>query len=327
MRKNFIDFVKIYCESGNGGSGLTHFHREKFINKGGPDGGKGGKGGDIIIKGNSQILTLLSLKYTKVIKAENGKNGGKNNLTGANGCDVIIEVPIGSIIKNEYQKTLFEIIKNNEKKILFKGGKGGLGNWSFRSSQNQTPFYSQKGLLGEKGYIFIELKILADVGLVGFPNVGKSTLINTLSNAKSKIGNYPFTTMTPNLGVIYNNLGSSFIMADIPGIIKGAHKGKGLGLEFLRHIERNSILFFIIPADSNNHLEEYKILIQELMLYNISLLKKKKIISISKSDILDIKSKKKIKENFYGKKILFFSSIKKIGLNMLKKQIWKYLNK
>lgn len=327
MKVNFIDYIKIYCSSGNGGSGLIHFYRGKFINKGGPDGGNGGKGGDIIVKGNNQISTLLSLRYMKHIKAENGKNGGKNCMTGLNGNNRIIEVPIGSVIKNENKEIIFEIVNHGEEKILMNGGKGGLGNFFFRSSTNRTPYYAQTGSPGIQGYIIIELKLLADVGLVGLPNVGKSTLLSVISsNKKIKIGNYPFTTIVPNLGVVSYDNSHSFIIADIPGIIQGASIGKGLGYQFLRHIERSSVLLFIISSDSHNHIKDYQILCNELESYNSNILRKKKIIGISKSDLLDKKSKKKIQNIFYNKKIIFFSSLIQQGIFDLKKLLFNILN-
>lgn len=323
MKVNFIDYIKIYCQSGNGGSGLIHFYRGKFINKGGPDGGNGGKGGDIIIKGNKEISNLLSLRYMKHIKAKNGNKGGKNCKTGLNGSNVILQVPIGSVIKNENKEIIFEITDHQEEKILMPGGKGGLGNFFFRSSTNQTPYYAQSGCLGLKGYIIIELKILADIGLVGLPNVGKSTLLSVISsNKKVKIANYPFTTIVPNLGVIsYKNF-RSLIMADIPGVIKGAAKGKGLGHQFLRHIERSSILLFIISSESLNCIQDYQILCKELKAYNIKLLYKKKIIAISKSDLLNDKSKRIIQKIFDSEKIIFFSSLTGLGVIELKKELF-----
>lgn len=326
MKINFIDYVKIYCASGNGGSGLVHFYRGKFINKGGPDGGNGGKGGDIIIKGNNQLWTLLSFRYMKNIKAKDGQRGGINCMSGMNGSNIILEVPIGSVIKNENQEIIFEIINHGEEKILMHGGKGGLGNFFFRSSTNRTPYYAQPGCLGLQGYIIIELKILADVGLVGLPNVGKSTLLSVISsNKKPKIANYPFTTIVPNLGVVfYDNY--SFIMADIPGIIQGASIGKGLGYQFLRHIERSTVLLFIISGDSYNHVKDYQILCKELESYNLNMLHKKKIIGISKSDLLNNTSKETIQDNFFNTKIIFFSSLNQEGLMHLKNELFLLLN-
>lgn len=326
MNSNFIDYIKIHCKSGNGGAGLVHFHREKFISKGGPDGGKGGKGGNIILRGNNQLWSFISLKYIKHIKAGNGKTGGPSCITGTNGNDITLEVPVGSIIKNELGKIIFEINKHREEKILMHGGKGGLGNWYFRSATNQSPRYSQPGLLGNEGYIIFELKLLADVGLVGFPNVGKSTLLSIISNAKPKISHYPFTTINPNLGIVsYRNF-QSFVMADIPGIIEGASKGKGLGYKFLQHIEKNSILLFIIASDSLDHFKEYKTLLKELKTYNAKLIYKKIIISISKSDFLDNELKIAIQNQFKNHKVIFFSSITKEGIINLKDKIWNLLH-
>lgn len=322
MNTNFIDHIKIYCKSGNGGSGLVHFHREKFITKGGPDGGDGGKGGDIILKGNNQMWTLLPLRYTKHIKAKNGENGGSSRLTGANGKNLILEIPVGSVIKNEFGKIIFEITKHEEQKVLMRGGKGGLGNWHFRSATNRTPYYAQSGLSGNEGYVIIELKLLADVGLVGFPNTGKSTLLSVVSNAKPKIADYPFTTIVPNLGIVPYHDFKSFVMADIPGIIEGASSGKGLGSRFLRHIERNSVLLFVISSDSLNHFKEYEILLHEIKTYNPKLLYKKILISISKSDFLNEELKKAIQKEFNKHKIIFFSSITQEGIDDLKNELW-----
>lgn len=325
---NFIDYVKIHCKSGKGGPGSTHLHREKFIQKGGPDGGDGGRGGHIVLKGNNQLWTLLHLKYNKHIKAENGKSGSKSNSTGANGKDVIIEVPLGTIIKNANSGDVeFEITKNNESKILMKGGRGGLGNSHFKSPTNQTPRYSQPGEDGAEGWKILELKILADVGLVGLPNVGKSTLLSIVTSAKPKIADYEFTTLKPNLGIVKYRNYKSFIMADIPGIIKGASEGKGLGHRFLRHIERNSTLLFIIPADSSDILNEYNILVKELKKYNPDLLDKERILAISKCDLVDDELKEEIRLSLPKIPFVFISSIANQGLNKLKDLIWKNLNK
>ncbi|MBM3417781.1 MAG: GTPase ObgE, partial [Bacteroidetes bacterium] len=266
---NFVDYVKIHCTSGNGGGGSSHFRREKYIPKGGPDGGDGGRGGHVIIRGNKQLWTLLHLKFQKHIKAGHGAHGGGNLKTGSQGDDVFIEVPLGTLAKDsETGEILFEITEDGEEKIIQKGGRGGLGNNHFKSATNQTPRYAQPGEPGEESWKVLELKLLADVGLVGFPNAGKSTLLSVLSAAKPEIGDYPFTTLRPNLGMVSYRDHRSFVMADIPGIIEGAHSGKGLGLRFLRHIERNSLLLFMIPADANNISVEYKILLNELKLYN-----------------------------------------------------------
>jgi len=325
---NFIDYVKIHCKSGKGGPGSTHLHREKFIQKGGPDGGDGGRGGHIILKGNDQLWTLLHLKYKKHIKAENGKSGSKSNSTGANGEDVIIEVPLGTVVKNADSGDFeLEITKNNESKILMKGGRGGLGNSHFKSPTNQTPRYSQPGEHGTEGWKTLELKILADVGLVGLPNTGKSTLLSVITSAKPKIADYDFTTLTPNLGIVKYRDYKSFIMADIPGIIKGANEGKGLGHRFLRHIERNSTLLFLIPSESPDILSEYNILIEELKKYNPDLLDKERILAISKCDLLDNELKEEIKLALPKIPFVFISSITNLGLTELKDLIWKNLNR
>lgn len=324
---NFIDYVKIHCQSGHGGAGSAHLRREKYIPKGGPDGGDGGKGGDVIMKGNAHEWTLLPLRYTRHIKAERGENGGKNQLTGADGKDVIIEVPIGTIAKNEDGKILGEILEDGEEVVLMYGGKGGQGNEHFKSATNQTPRYAQPGMPGEEGFITFELKILADVGLVGFPNAGKSTLLASVSAAKPKIADYAFTTLTPNLGIVNYRDHRSFVMADIPGIIEGAAEGKGLGHRFLRHIERNSVLLFLIPADAESHYVEFEILENELKKYNPELLQKAFIISVSKADLLDDELKKEISAEFPEKhQPLFFSSITGEGLTELKDAIWKKLH-
>ena len=322
---NFIDHIKIFCRSGNGGRGSSSFRREKFVPLGGPDGGDGGKGGDIILKGNSQLWTLLHLRYTKHLKAENGEGGQGNKKHGKNGKDIIIEVPLGTIARSaESNNTFVEILSHNEEKILLKGGIGGLGNVHFKTSTKQAPQYSQPGIKGIEEWINLELKVLADVGLVGFPNAGKSTLLSSISKAKPKIGDYPFTTLTPNLGVIPYKDNLSFIMADIPGIIEGASEGKGLGIRFLRHIERNSILLFIIPVDSNIN-NEFKLLYRELENYNKELLKKKIIIAISKCDTVSTEELDKLKTNLKYD-IVKISSISGLGLNQLKDIVWKKIN-
>ena len=324
--QNFIDHIKIYCKSGNGGKGSSHFRREKFVPKGGPDGGDGGKGGNIIIKGNSQLWTLFHLRYTKHIKAENGGDGTGSKKHGNNGKDIIIEVPLGTIIKSEEDsREILEIIKDGEKKILLEGGIGGLGNFHFKSSTNQSPKYSQKGKLGIEKWVTFELKVLADVGLVGFPNAGKSTLLSSISKAKQKTGNYTFTTLTPNLGVIPFKDHKSFIMADIPGIIEGAADGKGLGIRFLRHIERNSVLLFIIPVNSKIE-EEYKLLHNELKRYNQEMLKKDIVIAITKCDLMSEDELKKLKINL-KEDVVLISSITNYNLEELKNILWNNLNK
>src|SRR5512136_2862654 len=285
---NFVDYVKIYCRSGRGGKGSAHLRREKFVPKGGPDGGDGGRGGHIILRGNSQMWTLLHLRYRRHIFAGNGEPGGAQLSTGADGEDIIVEVPLGTIARREEsEEVLFEITDHGDEKILARGGRGGLGNNHFKSATNQTPRYAQPGESGVEETFILELKILADIGLVGFPNAGKSTLLSVVSAAKPKIADYPFTTLVPNLGIVAYRDGKSFVMADIPGIIEGAHEGKGLGIRFLRHIERNSMLLFLVPADSKNIKEEYEILLNELKMYNPELLDKKRVLAISKSDMLD----------------------------------------
>ena len=323
---NFVDYVKIYCRSGNGGAGSAHFRREKFIPKGGPDGGDGGRGGHIILKGNNQMWTLLHLRYRRHIFAADGISGSRQQSTGADGDDIIIEVPLGTIAKDESDQVLFEITGNGDEKILAKGGRGGLGNTHFKSSTNQTPRYSQPGEPGIEAPFILELKILADVGLVGFPNAGKSTLLSVVSAARPKIADYPFTTLVPNLGIVAYRDDKSFVMADIPGIIEGAHEGKGLGIRFLRHIERNSMLLFIVPADSKNINNEYEILVNELKMYNPELLDKKRILAISKSDMLDEELKKEIRKDLPEISRVFISSITGDGINTLKDMIWKELN-
>jgi GTP-binding protein len=324
---NFIDYVKIYCRSGNGGAGSAHFRREKFIPKGGPDGGDGGRGGDIILRGNQQMWTLLHLKYRKHIFAENGEPGGAQQSTGASGRDVIVDVPLGTIARNEETGDfILEITSDGEEKILAKGGRGGLGNTHFKSATNQTPRYAQPGEPGIESSFILELKILADVGLVGFPNAGKSTLLSVVSAAKPKIADYPFTTLVPNLGIVPYREGKSFVMADIPGIIEGAHEGRGLGIRFLRHIERNSLLLFMIPADSNDISREYEILVNELKNYNPDLLDKRRVLAITKSDLLDDELTAEIRKDLPDLPRVFISSITGQGLQTLKDMIWKVLN-
>jgi len=307
---NFVDFIKIHCQSGHGGAGSAHLRREKFVPKGGPDGGDGGRGGHVILVGNQQKWTLIHLKYQKHIKAGNGEAGGAQRKTGADGEDVILEVPLGTVARDgETTEFLFEITKQDERKILMEGGRGGLGNDHFKSSTNQTPRYAQPGESGREGWIILELKVLADVGLVGFPSSGKSTLLSVVSAAKPKIADYPFTTLTPNLGIVSYREEQSFVMADIPGIIEGAHRGKGLGLRFLRHIERNPMLLFLVPADSSGHRKEYKILLNELEKYNPELLDKQRLLTISKSDLLDEQLMKEISAELKGIPHIFFSSV------------------
>jgi GTP-binding protein len=328
MSSNFVDYVKICCRSGKGGAGSAHLHRDKFTRKGGPDGGDGGRGGHIIIKGNAQLWTLLHLKYTKHVIAEPGGVGSSALKKGADGKDVIIEVPLGTIARNaETGEIEFEITQDGEEKILVRGGRGGLGNNHFKSPTNQTPRYAQPGEPGKEEWKILELKVLADVGLVGFPNAGKSTLLSVLTAAKPEIADYPFTTLVPNLGIVKYKDYKTFVIADIPGIIEGAHEGRGLGIRFLRHIERNSILLFLIPADSKNIKQEYKILLNELKQYNPELLDKKRILAISKSDMLDDELKKELKKELpRGVKHIFISSITQQGLDELKDMLWKVLN-
>lgn len=328
---NFVDYVKIYVASGKGGKGSTHLHREKFIDKGGPDGGDGGRGGHVILRGNKNLWTLYHLKFTKHVKAGHGGDGGSSRSTGADGEDKIIEVPLGTVVKDkETEEILFEITEEGEEKVLAKGGKGGLGNWHFRSATNQTPRYAQPGLPGEEVDVILELKVLADVGLVGFPNAGKSTLLSVLTAAKPKIADYPFTTLKPNLGIVAYRDFQSFVIADIPGIIEGAAEGKGLGHYFLRHIERNSTLLFLVPADAQDIKKEYDILLDELRRYNPEMLDKDRLIVISKSDMLDDELKAEMKEEldvaFKGHDYMFISSVAHQGLQELKDKLWKMLN-
>jgi len=325
---NFVDYVKIHCTCGNGGGGSTHYRREKYIPLGGPDGGDGGRGGHIIVRGNTQLWTLLHLKYQKHIKAGHGAHGTGNLKTGSQGEDKFIEVPIGTVARDgETGEILFEISRDGEEKILVKGGRGGLGNNHFKSSTNQAPQYAQPGEPGTEGWMILELKVLADVGLVGFPNAGKSTLLSVLTAAKPEIGDYPFTTLRPNLGIVNYRGNRSFVMADIPGIIEGAHEGKGIGHRFLRHIERNSLLLFMIPADSNDIEKEYEVLLNELAEYNPELLDKKRLLAITKSDMLDEVMTEQMKaflpENI---RTIFISSVAQKGLDELKDLLWKELN-
>jgi len=327
---NFVDYVKIYVASGKGGKGSSHLHREKFIEKGGPDGGDGGRGGHVIIRGNESLWTLHHLRFERHIKAGHGGDGGSSRSTGSDGDDRYIDVPLGTVVKDkETGELIFEITENGEEKILAKGGKGGLGNWHFRSSTNQTPRYAQPGIPGEELDIILELKVLADVGLVGFPNAGKSTLLSVLTSAKPKIGDYPFTTLKPNLGIVEYRDFKSFVIADIPGIIEGAAEGKGLGHYFLRHIERNSTLLFLVPADAEDIKKEYEILLDELRRYNPEMLDKDRLIAISKCDMLDEELKAELKEQLdkelEGLPYLFISSVAQQGLTELKDKLWQML--
>jgi GTP-binding protein len=327
LESNFVDYVKIHCKSGKGGAGSIHLYRDKFTAKGGPDGGDGGKGGNVILRGNKQLWTLLHLKYRKHVMAEDGKNGQGGMRTGRNGKDVVLEVPLGTIVRNfETEKILFEITADGEEKILLPGGRGGMGNAHFKTPTKQTPRFAQPGEDSQESWKLLELKLLADVGLVGFPNAGKSTLLSVVSAAKPKIGNYPFTTLVPNLGIVSYRDFQSFVMADIPGIIEGAYEGKGLGLRFLRHIERNSILLFTIAADSENINREYKILLRELEQYNPELLDKKRILAITKSDLIGDKEVKKIKKKLSDISFVFISAKIDRGLTELKDRLWETLN-
>ena len=328
MTSNFVDYVKICCRSGKGGGGSTHFHRDKLTAKGGPDGGDGGRGGHIILRGNAQLWTLLHLKYMKHVIAEPGGSGSGMLKTGKDGKDVILEVPLGTVAKvADTEEILFEITVDGEERIITPGGRGGLGNNHFKTSTRQTPRFSQPGEPGREDWNILELKVLADVGLVGFPNAGKSTLLSVVSAAKPEIANYPFTTLVPNLGIVKYRDYRSFIMADIPGIIEGAHEGKGLGTRFLKHIERNSLLLFMVPADSASIKKEYKVLEKELKLYNPELLHKDRILAISKSDLLDEELEILLKKELpRGIPCVFISSHTGKGIPQLKDLIWKKLN-
>jgi len=322
--QNFVDYVKINCRSGNGGAGSKHFRREKYIPKGGPDGGDGGRGGHIILKGNKQMWTLLHLKFKKHVKAGHGGAGSGSLKSGAEGDDVILEVPLGTVVKDaENYEVKFEITDHDETYILTNGGRGGLGNNHFKSSTNQTPRYAQPGEPGTEEWNILELKLLADVGLVGFPNAGKSTLLAALSNAKPKIADYAFTTLKPNLGIVGYRDNRSFVMADIPGIIEGAHEGKGLGYRFLRHIERNSSLLFMIPADSDDIKKEYDILLNECNKFNPELLDKKRILAITKTDLIDDEIKGWLEPTLPDIPYIFISSITTHNLVQLKDLIWR----
>lgn len=327
---NFVDYVKMYVCSGKGGRGSAHLHREKYITKGGPDGGDGGRGGHIILRGNDNLWTLLHLKYKKHLRAGHGENGGKSRSFGADGEDFYLDVPLGTVVRDtETNEIILEITENGEERIIAEGGKGGLGNWHFRTSTNQTPRYAQPGLPMEEKYITLELKVLADVGLVGFPNAGKSTLLSVVTSAKPKIADYEFTTLKPNLGIVKYRDFQTFVMADIPGIIEGAAEGKGLGHYFLRHIERNSILLFMIPADAEDIKKQYDILLDELRRYNPEMLDKDRIIAISKCDMLDDELQAELKielDNELPIPYVFISSVAQKGITELKDILWKMLN-
>jgi GTP-binding protein len=327
---NFVDYVKMHVSSGNGGKGSVHLHREKFITKGGPDGGDGGRGGHVILRGNSNLWTLLHLKFKRHIRAGHGGHGSKSRSSGEDGQDMYADVPLGTVVRDtETNEILFEITEEGEERIVAQGGKGGLGNWHFKTPTNQTPRYAQPGIPLEERFITLELKVLADVGLVGFPNAGKSTLLSVVTSAKPKIADYEFTTLKPNLGIVKYRDFQTFVMADIPGIIEGAAEGKGLGYYFLRHIERNSILLFLIPADAPDINAQYEILLDELRRYNPEMLDKDRMIAISKSDMLDDELKAEMKEEL--DKVLpipyqFISSVAQQGLTELKDSLWKMLN-
>ncbi len=325
--QNFVDYVKIHCKSGKGGNGSAHLRREKFIPKGGPDGGDGGRGGHIIARGNKQLWTLLPLRYRKHVIANDGGHGGKQTASGKDGVDVILDVPLGTVIReSESEKLLVEITEEGEEKIVVEGGKGGLGNAHFKSPTNQTPRYAQTGKEGREGWFSFELKVLADVGLVGFPNAGKSTLLASVSAAKPEIADYAFTTLTPNLGIVSYHDHRSFVMADIPGIIEGASEGKGLGHRFLRHIERNSALLFLVPADSDDVLAEYKVLLAELEKYNPELLDKDRLLAVSKADMLDEEMMEQMSAELDSQPHLYISSVTGMNIDVLKDKIWEKLN-
>lgn len=328
LLENFVDYIRVFCKSGKGGAGSAHFMRTKFNPQAGPDGGDGGRGGHIILKGNAQLWTLLHLRWYKNVVAKDGGNGSRNNCTGADGEDIIIEVPPGTQVRDEETGELeAEILNDGQEVILMPGGIGGRGNAYFKTSTNQTPEYSQPGEPGREGWKVLELKVLADVGLVGFPNAGKSTLLSTITAAKPKIADYAFTTLTPNLGMVAYHNNQSFCIADLPGIIEGAHEGRGLGHRFLRHIERNAVLLFLIPADSKDHREEFDILLNELEQYNPELLDKQFLLAISKSDMLDDELKAAIAAELPADvPHVFISSVTQQGLNELKDLLWKALN-
>lgn len=327
---NFVDYVKICCRSGHGGPGSSHLHRDILTSKGGPDGGDGGRGGHVIVKGNAQLWTLLHLKFRKHVIAGDGDSGGSSLRSGKTGRDEILEVPLGTIAKNaETGEILFEINADGETKILSKGGRGGQGNWHFKTATQQTPRYAQPGEDGEEDWNILELKLLADVGLVGFPNAGKSTLLSVVSAAKPEIADYAFTTLVPNLGIVGYRNNRSFVMADIPGIIEGASQGKGLGIRFLRHIERNSVLLFMVPADTNRTIkEEYNILLRELNEYNPELMHKPRVLAITKSDMLDAELQEEMdKEVPADVPYVFISSVAQKNITELKDLLWKEINK
>jgi len=324
---NFIDYVKIYCASGHGGAGSMHLHRAKYVPKGGPDGGDGGRGGHIILRANPQFWTLIHLKYRKHVKADDGGHGEGGLRTGKNGADIILEVPVGTVAKDaETEEVLFEMMEPGEERVLCRGGRGGLGNNNFKTATNQTPRYAQPGEEGEEGWFILELKLLADVGLVGFPNAGKSTLLAAITAAKPKIANYAFTTLEPNLGIVKYYDDQSFVMADIPGIIEGAHEGKGIGIRFLRHIERNSVLLFMVSAEENDIAGSYKTLLNELEEYNPELLDKGRLLAVTKCDMIDKEIEAQIEPSLpKGVPHIFISSVSGEGLKELKDMLWSAL--
>jgi GTPase len=329
MERNLIDYIRVYCKSGHGGAGSRHFNRAKFVEHGGPDGGDGGRGAHVILRGNKQLWTLLHLRYYKNVVAENGENGSKNTSTGRSGKDIFIDVPLGTIARDEETKELLcEILEDGQEYIIAKGGRGGLGNAHFATPTNQAPEYAQPGEDGVEGWKLIELKVLADVGLVGFPNAGKSTLLSSISAARPKIADYAFTTLTPQLGIVEYRDNKSFCVADLPGIIEGAAEGKGLGHRFLRHIERNSCLLMLIPADSDDHKKEFEILYNELKAYNADMIQKEIVVAISKSDMLDDELKEAIVEQMSKNiPLVFISSVTNAGLMDLKDLLWEKLTK
>jgi GTP-binding protein len=324
---NFVDYVKIFVSSGKGGKGSVHLHREKYITKGGPDGGDGGRGGHVILRANNNYWTLFHLKFRKHNKAEHGGDGSKSRSTGKDGGDVYVDVPLGTVVRDiETEEIVMEITENGQEVIIAEGGKGGRGNWHFKSSTNQTPRYAQPGIDGQEAWYILELKLLADVGLVGFPNAGKSTLLSVITAAKPKIADYEFTTLKPNLGIVSYRDSRSFVMADIPGIIEGAAEGKGIGHRFLRHIERNSVLLFMVPADADDIKESYEILLNELRKYNPEMLDKNRLLAISKSDMLDAELIAEIEQDLpEDLPYVFISSLAQLGLDELKDKLWNML--
>ena len=326
---NFIDHIRIEARSGKGGAGSRHLRREKYMPKGGPDGGDGGRGGDVILRGNAQLWTLLHLRYTKHVIAGDGEVGGSNQCSGKSGEDVVIEVPLGTVAKDdETEEVLFDITEHGQEVVLLKGGRGGLGNQHFHSATFQTPRFAQPGEPGQQKWFKLELKVLADVGLVGFPNAGKSTLLASISAAKPKIADYPFTTLVPNIGIVPYRDSKSFVMADIPGIIEGASEGRGLGLRFLRHIERNSVLLFMVPADSSDIKHDYHVLVNELKEYSPELLDKDRLLAVTKCDMLDAEMMEQLRKELpKGVDSVLISSVARIGLDELKDRLWKLLHR